>query len=81
MSKTAVSTKWISQKEGNIVSDMDGERVMLSIENGKYYNLGDLGGEIWDLIEKPISMQQLIERLLEQYEVEKSVCEAHVNNS
>ena len=78
MSKTVVSTKWISQKEGNIVSDMDGERVMLSIENGKYYNLGDLGGEIWDLIEKPISMQQLIERLLEQYEVEKSVCEAQV---
>lgn len=31
----------IVQVEGNIVSDMDGEKVMLSIKNGKYYNLGE----------------------------------------
>ncbi len=37
----------ISQMEGNIVSDMDGETVMLCIQSGKYYNLGELGGEIW----------------------------------
>ena len=24
---------------------MDGEKVMLSIQNGKYYNLGEIGGE------------------------------------
>ena len=34
--------------KGNIVSDMGGEKVMLSIENGKYYNLGEMGGEIWE---------------------------------
>ena len=28
----------IVQSKGNIVSDMDGEKVMLSINNGKYYN-------------------------------------------
>jgi len=32
--------------EGNIVSNMDGEKVMLSIKNGKYYNLGEIGGFI-----------------------------------
>lgn len=35
---------YIVQSEGNIVSDMDGEKVMLSIKNGKYYNLGKIGG-------------------------------------
>ena len=30
----------VSQVEGQIVSDMGGEKVMLSIPNGKYYNLG-----------------------------------------
>ena len=38
----------VSQREGNIVSDMGGEKVMLSINNGKYYNLGEMGGEIWE---------------------------------
>ena len=28
---------------------MDGEKVMLSINNGKYYNLGEIGGDIWEL--------------------------------
>ena len=37
----------IVQSKGNMVSDMDGEKVMLNIEKGKYYNLGELGGTIW----------------------------------
>ena len=36
----------IVQSEGFLVSDMDGEKVMLSIDNGKYYNLGEIGGRI-----------------------------------
>ena len=44
----------VTQGKGNIVSDMGGEKVMLSIENGKYYNLGEMGGEIWDLIQEQL---------------------------
>ena len=29
----------IVQSKGNIVSDMGGEKVMLSVNNGKYYQL------------------------------------------
>ena len=50
----------IVQTHGNIVSDMDGEKVMLSIEKGKYYNLGLLGGVIWELIESPITGDELV---------------------
>lgn len=38
------------QREGNIASDMDGEKVMLNVKNGKYYNLGEVGGEIWSAL-------------------------------
>ncbi|MBP1949023.1 lasso peptide biosynthesis PqqD family chaperone [Virgibacillus litoralis] len=68
----------VSQKEGNIVSDMDGEKVMLSIHNGKYYNLGEMGGEIWELLKEPITVQNLIASLTEQYDVEHSECEEQV---
>lgn len=74
MNKTISIKAVVSQVEGNIVSDMDGEKVMLSIENGKYYNLGEIGGEIWEHMKEPISIQNLINTLVAQYEVEERTC-------
>ena len=78
MTKTMSKNLVVSQVAGNIVSDMDGEKVMLSVENGKYYNLGDIGGEIWELVEEPISIQELITRLVAQYDVTENECEVQV---
>ncbi|MGM0874204.1 MAG: lasso peptide biosynthesis PqqD family chaperone [Bacillota bacterium] len=72
------TTHIVSQGEGNIVSDMDGEKVMLSINNGKYYNLGEMGGVIWDLIKTPTSINHLVNSLFAQYEVKQSECEEQV---
>ncbi|QBP41994.1 lasso peptide biosynthesis PqqD family chaperone [Paenisporosarcina antarctica] len=69
-----------SQSPGNIVSDMDGDKVMLSVHNGKYYNLGELGGAIWDLIKEPLTFQQLVETLRSQYEVDQTECEEQVTD-
>jgi hypothetical protein len=64
----------VSQVEGNIISDMDGEKVMFSIANGKYYNLGEIGGVIWDLLKEPTSSEQIVSNLLEQYDVDQETC-------
>lgn len=69
---------WVVQGSGNIVSDMGEEKVMLSINNGKYYNLGSIGGLIWDCIQVPITVSELVQKLMLEYDVEKSVCEEHV---
>lgn len=68
----------IVQVKGNIVSDMDTEKVMLSINNGKYYNLGEVGGKIWDLIGVPISVNQLVTNLISEYDVKQNECEQQV---
>lgn len=68
----------IVQSEGNLVSDMDGEKVMLSIENGKYYNLGQIGGRIWELIASPVTIASMVEQLVVEYEIEPDVCEQQV---
>ena len=62
----------------NIVSDMGGEKVMLSVKNGNYYNLGHIGGQIWDAIAEPIAIGSLIEKLLSEFEVERALCSEHV---
>ena len=71
-------TQTVSQVKGNIVSDMSGEKVMLSVDKGKYYNLGEIGGQIWDLIEEKIDINQLVVTLMSKYNVEQSECEEQV---
>mgnify|MGYP000950733417 CR=1 FL=1 len=66
------------QSEGHLVSDMDGEKVMLSVQKGKYYNLGEVGGRIWELLASPITLERLVNQLLEQYEVEPELCREQV---
>lgn len=70
----------LMQAPGNIVSDMDGEKVMLNIENGKYYNLGNIGGLIWDMLKEPINFETLVFNLLSEFDVEKTECEEQVYN-
>jgi len=68
----------IVQSPGNIISDMDGETVMMSIDNGKYYNLGTIGGYIWEMIKTPSSIDKLISKLTNEFDIENSECQKEV---
>lgn len=78
MNRTISHSDIVSQLEDLIVSDMDGEKVMLSIYKGKYYNLGETGGAIWDLMKEPVSMQDLIDLLVKEYDVREQECSEQV---
>ena len=66
----------VAQKPGYVVSDMDGDKVMFSVEEGKYYNLGRQGGAIWDLIASPIAVSDVVAMLVREYDVDLRTCEA-----
>ena len=68
----------VAHTPGFIVSNMDGEKVMLSIENGKYYSLGEMGSEIWSLIEKSMQINHIIAKLISEYDVKEEECEEDV---
>ncbi|MBR2566365.1 MAG: lasso peptide biosynthesis PqqD family chaperone [Paenibacillus sp.] len=68
----------ISRKEGNLVSDMGGEKVMMSIASGKYYNLGSTGGRIWELIAEQRKLDELIEALAVEYDIQPEQCREQV---
>jgi hypothetical protein len=71
-------TDVVSSCKQNIVSDMGGEKVMLNIKNGNYYNLGQIGGRIWDCIHDPVSVGALVDRLTEEFDVDDSACAEQV---
>jgi len=79
MKKKEITTDTIiSRVEEVVASDIDGETVMMSIENGKYYGLDDIGSRIWELIEEPIKVSDLVDTLLGRYEVDRRTCEKDV---
>ena len=59
-------------------SDLDGEKVMMDMESGNYFMLNPVGSRIWDLIDKPVTVAEIINSLREEYEVEESECQQAV---
>jgi hypothetical protein len=61
-----------------VVAELDGETVMMSVENGKYYGLDEIGSYIWPLIKEPRSVKDVCELLLEEFDVDRQQCERDV---
>ena len=60
----------IIQRNPKIIhSTIDDEIVLFSDENNSYFNLNRTGSIIWELIEKPISMQELIDQLAIRFRI------------
>lgn len=60
-------------------SKIDGEIILMSTEADSYFGLDPLGSRIWEILSKqPKSSEELVEQLLEEYEIFESTCMAHV---
>lgn len=68
----------VSQTDDIVASDIDDEKVMMSVERGQYYGLDPIGSRVWELIEKPIRVSDLIDALLLKYDVDRDTCERDV---
>jgi len=56
-------------------SEIDGETIMMSIDNGKYYGLNTVASRIWELIKKEPLFEELINTLISEYNIDKKQCE------
>ena len=56
------------------VTDLDGEKVMIDFSSGKYFLLKGAANEIWDYIQSPIAISDIIHNLLKVYNVSEEIC-------
>jgi len=68
----------ITLKKHLNVTDLAGEKVMIDFESGKYFMIKGAGNEIWDYIQNPITVGEIIEKLLAEYDVSEEECSASV---
>jgi len=66
--------KWQLAKEV-LSSKIDEEIVLLAVDAESYLSLDPVGSRIWELLsEKPSTVDELADRLMEEYEVDRGTC-------
>ena len=78
MKITKKTKEEFQQNSEIIVTEMDGSLMMMSIEEGKYFELNPVSKRIWELLEEPSTVEFVCGRLLEEFEVLEEQCEAEV---
>lgn len=68
----------IARSPSVLAAEVDGEIVMMSIEEGSYFGLDDIGSDIWRRIDPPCSFGELVDRLAGDYAAERETIAADV---
>ena len=61
-----------------LFQEVSGETVLLDLESEHYFGLDAVGTRIWGLIGEGVSVDAMVDTLLQEYEVERATLEADV---
>ena len=58
--------------------ELDGELLVVNLDDQRGYCLNGIGGCIWQLLQRPITIAALVEQLLSEFDVDPDTCKADV---
>jgi hypothetical protein len=61
-----------------LASELGAEVVMLNLNDGTYYGLDGAGAEIWKLLERTATVDEIVNALVELYDVDPARCREDV---
>ncbi len=79
MNSLSASSRVIATKE-TVHCDVEDETVILGLKDGVYYGLNPSGAFIWNLIQESITVTEILDAIMEEYDVEKDTCEHDLMN-
>jgi len=72
-------TSRIQHSEGQVHCLLDGTVIIMAVDNGEYFELNEVGSRLWPELVEPITIRDLVDRVVTEYEVERDGCEADVS--
>lgn len=70
----------IKRSDRPLTSSVADELVMFDTEKGKYYGLNDIAAEIWNILEEPMTVEELCDTLTDEFDVEEEECRSDLLN-
>lgn len=61
-----------------VAADVNDDLVILSITRGKYYGTQTVGKHIWSMLEQPVTVSAISDRLMQTFEVDRATCDREV---
>ena len=71
-------TKTIKLKREIEITDLNGEKAMIDFNTGNYYLIKGVGNVIWDMLSNEITVKEIIDSLLKEYDISPEECEKQV---
>lgn len=65
----------VRASQDQVSCDMAGEAAILDLKSGQYYGLNAVGARIWNLIQEPMRVEEILAAILDEYETDAERCE------
>lgn len=72
------NTSTVKRLDDLVGCDIDEEIIIMSIENGEYYNFNIVASTIWRILETPQKVTDIVKQLTAKYEITEQDCETSV---
>ena len=73
-----IATEPVIRSAGLPSTELNGETVLLSLEQQSYFGLRATSQRIWQMLERPCTLAQILDALSAEYEVDRQQCEREV---
>ncbi len=73
-------TSRVIQSPETLINVIEGESVLLNLNNESYYGLDEVGTRMWELLTSSESIQAAYDQLLDEYEVEAETLRRDMQN-
>ena len=77
---TEASNATLRRADGLLAAAVGDELLMMSVAQGKYFNLNGVGARIWELLAEPTTLDGLVAALTAEYEVDGESARREVEN-
>jgi len=64
----------VRASQDHLRADLDDATVLLHFGSGQYFSLGGAAMSIWQMLQEPVRVSSLLERLTAQFEVDSERC-------
>ena len=79
-SSSLPSTTTVVAADDCLSTTIDGETVILDTQRGKYYGFNDVGTEVWDFLQQPHTVEEVVQQLMSSYDVTYDRCRSDVES-
>jgi hypothetical protein len=68
----------VKRSDRQVACNLNGEVALLHLDKGLYFGLQNVGAHIWDALQEPRSVDEIIATVLTHFDVAPEICRADV---